>query len=175
MFVLLSLSHDTPADRSMTTTRLAFYYRIFPILRFRRICIWVAHFSWVYMVSIDLTIIFQWQVDFCISALTSSANVNSRPIHYAWDRMSVDVQGHCLNVDRFFIGSGSVNCALNFLIFVLVCPRYISSSPGLHADTGTADTTPIPSSYNRKATNRPNSSVHFSWLVRPTNDLFPRR
>ena len=58
-----NLSHNPPSDRSMTTIRLAFYYRIFPILRFRRICIWVAHFSWVYMVSIDLTIIFQWHVD----------------------------------------------------------------------------------------------------------------
>ena len=58
-----NLSHNTPSDRSMTTIRLAFYYRIFLILRFRRVCIWVAHFSWVYMVSIDLTILFQWHVD----------------------------------------------------------------------------------------------------------------
>ena len=111
----------------------------------------------------------------CIPALTTSANVNSHPIHYAWDRFSVDVQGHCLNVDRFFIGSGSVNCALNFVIFVLVCPRYISSSPELPTDTETADTTLVSSSYDCEATNSPDSSVHLGWLVCPTNDLFVRR
>ena len=171
MSVILSLSHNIPADRSMTSIRLAFYYRIFPILRFRRICIWVAHFSWLYMVSVDLTIVFQWQVDSAPRLSFTSANVNSHPIHYAWDRFTVDVQGHCLNVDRFFIGSGSVNCALNFLIFVLVCPRSISPSLGSATDTETADTTLVPPSYNCKATNSPDGSVHLGWLVCPTIDL----
>ena len=62
MFVLLSLEHSVPADHPMTTISLAFYYRIFPILRFRRICIWVAYISLVYMVVIDFTVIFQWYV-----------------------------------------------------------------------------------------------------------------
>ena len=44
----------------MTTISLAFYYRIFPILFFRRLLVWVAVVSLLYMVAIDLTIIFQW-------------------------------------------------------------------------------------------------------------------
>ncbi|KAI4187695.1 MAG: hypothetical protein L6R41_002641 [Letrouitia leprolyta] len=39
---------------------LAFYYRIFPVPAFRRICIWMAVVCTLYMIAIDLTIIFQW-------------------------------------------------------------------------------------------------------------------
>ncbi|KAF6223058.1 hypothetical protein HO133_001110 [Letharia lupina] len=84
---------------------LAFYYRIFPILQFRRLLLWVAVLSVVYMVSIDLTIIFQ-----------------CHPVHYAWDRVDPSIKGHCYNVDDFFIGSGSANVGLNFLIFILPIP-----------------------------------------------------
>ncbi len=39
---------------------LAFYYRIFPVPAFRRLLIWVAGLCTLYMIAIDLTIIFQW-------------------------------------------------------------------------------------------------------------------
>ncbi|KAL8964186.1 MAG: hypothetical protein Q9197_006996, partial [Variospora fuerteventurae] len=39
---------------------LAFYYRIFPVPAFRRILIWVAIVCTLYMIAIDLAIIFQW-------------------------------------------------------------------------------------------------------------------
>lgn len=57
------------------------------------------------MVSIDLTILFQ-----------------CRPIHYIWDRVDGNVQGHCFNVNDFFIGSGSANVFLNTVIFLLLLP-----------------------------------------------------
>ena len=101
----------------------------------------------------------------CNPSLTTLADVISHPIHYAWDRFTVDVQGHCINVDGFFIGSGVVNAVLNFVIFILVCPRAISSLLKLPTDAAIADPSLVPPSNNRKATNSPNSSVHLSWLV----------
>ena len=52
-----------PFSISATESRLrslAFYYRIFAIARFRSILIWIGILCVVYMVSIDLTILFQW-------------------------------------------------------------------------------------------------------------------
>lgn len=46
--------------------------------------------------------------------------MSSQPIHAAWDRATGFVPYHCINEDRFFIGSGSANVFLNFLVFVLV-------------------------------------------------------
>ena len=57
---------------------------------------------------------------FYVSVTTTQAKIYSHPLHYAWDRVDESVKGHCFNVDDFFIGSGSVNVLLNFLIFVLV-------------------------------------------------------
>lgn len=51
------------ADRSTATKRLAFYYRIFPILPFRRVLSGVAVVSLLYMIAIVLTVIFQWYLD----------------------------------------------------------------------------------------------------------------
>ena len=48
------------------------------------------------------------------------AKPGSLPIHYVWDRVDESVQGHCFHVDGFFIGSGSANVTLNFIIFLLV-------------------------------------------------------
>ena len=62
-----------------------------------------------------------------ISFVNVPAKTHSQPIHYAWDRAEMGLQGHCFNVDAFFIGSGSANVALNFVIFVLVCPPTVSS------------------------------------------------
>lgn len=107
----------------MATIRLAFYYRIFPILLFRRLLVWVAVFSLFYMISVDLAILVQWYIVPVYRLSTLKLRCSSRPIHYFWDRVDGSLKGHCFNVDAFFIGSGSINVSLNFLIFVLVCPR----------------------------------------------------
>ncbi|KAM0798429.1 hypothetical protein BDR22DRAFT_385247 [Usnea florida] len=82
---------------------LAFYYRIFPIFRFRRLVLWVALLSVVFILASLLVITFQ-----------------CRPIHYAWDRVDGNIQGHCLNIEDYFVSSGSCNVAINLLIFILV-------------------------------------------------------
>ncbi|KAG6986724.1 hypothetical protein G7Y79_00073g098230 [Physcia stellaris] len=84
---------------------LAFYHRIFAVPRFRRTLVWVAIVCVVYMVGIDLTILFQ-----------------CRPLHFVWDKADPTAQGHCFDEDKFFKGSGSVNVFLNFLIFALPIP-----------------------------------------------------
>lgn len=48
------------ANPVSTLTSLAFYYRIFDLRFFRRLLLWVGLLCTVYMVAIDLTIIFQW-------------------------------------------------------------------------------------------------------------------
>ncbi|KAL8821238.1 MAG: hypothetical protein Q9191_007351 [Dirinaria sp. TL-2023a] len=53
---------------------------------------------------------------------TSLAKFAVRPIHYIWDRVDENVQGHCFNVNDFFIGSGSANVFLNTVIFLLPLP-----------------------------------------------------
>ncbi len=55
-----------------------------------------------------------------LSSAITQADVQSHPIHYAWDRFEDNIQDHCFNVDGFFIASGSINVILNFIIFVLV-------------------------------------------------------
>ena len=63
---------------------------------------------------------------FCVSVTTTQAKICSHPVHYAWDRVDESVKGHCFNVDDFFIGSGSANVLLNFVIFVLVGSKCFS-------------------------------------------------
>ncbi len=60
----------------------------------------------------------------------------SHPIHYAWDRADLSVQGHCFNVDGFFIGSGSANVAINFVIFVLVRLIVVPLTENDYSDSG---------------------------------------
>ncbi|CAL8579308.1 hypothetical protein XPA_005058 [Xanthoria parietina] len=84
---------------------LAFYWRIFAVASFKRILIWTTVLCTVYMIAIDLTIIFQCQ-----------------PIHHAWDQVVGTSQGHCINEYRFLVGSGSANVVLNLLVFVLPMP-----------------------------------------------------
>ncbi|KAL8718843.1 MAG: hypothetical protein Q9225_004069 [Loekoesia sp. 1 TL-2023] len=81
---------------------LAFYYRIFSILQFRRMLYINAGLVTCYVVSVDLVCLFQ-----------------CTPVHSFWD---VGVQGNCVNIDRFFIASGSVNVVLDFIIFALPIP-----------------------------------------------------
>ncbi|KAL9593971.1 MAG: hypothetical protein Q9179_005614 [Wetmoreana sp. 5 TL-2023] len=81
---------------------LAFYHRIFPVPHFRRILYIIAAVVTCFLVSGDLVCLFQ-----CI------------PVHSFWD---VDVPGYCINIDRFFIGIGSVNVVLDFIIFILPIP-----------------------------------------------------
>lgn len=88
----------------------------------------------------------------------------SHPIHYAWNRADESAHGHCFNVDAFFIGSGSINVALNFLIFVLVCRH--SPREEMISNTRAADPNIVASAYDSQATNCFDSSLHLSWLVR---------
>ncbi|KAL9003497.1 MAG: hypothetical protein Q9188_003638 [Gyalolechia gomerana] len=53
---------------------------------------------------------------------TTLAKYSIQPIHHAWNRPVDGGKGHCINDDRFFIGSGSVNVVLNVLVFVLPMP-----------------------------------------------------
>lgn len=84
---------------------LAFYYRIFKVRSFRRLLVWVAVLCTCNVIAVDLTVIFQ-----------------CHPIHHAWNRPVDGSNGHCINEDRFFIGSGSVNVFLNALVFILPMP-----------------------------------------------------
>ncbi|KAL8977121.1 MAG: hypothetical protein Q9205_007013, partial [Flavoplaca limonia] len=84
---------------------LAFYWRIFPVASFRRIIVWTTILCTVYMIAIDLTVIFQCQ-----------------PIRHAWDQVVGASEGHCINEYRFFVGSGSANAVLNVLVFILPMP-----------------------------------------------------
>ncbi|KAL8677575.1 MAG: hypothetical protein Q9186_006009 [Xanthomendoza sp. 1 TL-2023] len=84
---------------------LAFYYRIFPVPSFRRLLVWTTILCTLYMIAIDLTIIFQCQ-----------------PIHHQWDQVVGTSKGHCIQEYWFFVGSGSANVVLNILVFVLPMP-----------------------------------------------------
>lgn len=84
---------------------LAFYYRIFPILRFRRLVVWIGGASVAFAVSVVFSAIFR-----------------CRPIDYAWDQGDGSIKGHCFGVQGFFIGSGSCNVGLNMLIFIIPMP-----------------------------------------------------
>lgn len=57
---------------------------------------------------------------FTYAATPIRTDAYSRPIHYTWDRVDESISGHCFDVDKFFVGSGSVNVVLNFIVFILV-------------------------------------------------------
>ena len=52
----------------------------------------------------------------------------SRPLHFAWDKAFPGSQGYCIDEDKFFRGSGSVNVVLNFVVFVLVSHGHLNSA-----------------------------------------------
>ncbi|KAI4169093.1 MAG: hypothetical protein LQ343_005956 [Gyalolechia ehrenbergii] len=81
---------------------LAFYYRIFAILQFRRVLYLIAAVVTCYIIPVNLLCIFQ-----------------CTPVHSFWD---VEVPRHCVNIDRLFIASGSLNVVLDFIIFALPMP-----------------------------------------------------
>ncbi|KAL8828860.1 MAG: hypothetical protein Q9170_006415, partial [Blastenia crenularia] len=81
---------------------LAFYHRIFSVLKFRRTLYIVAGVVTCYMISVDLVCLFQ-----------------CTPVHAFWD---TGVSGQCVNIDRFFLASGSLNVILDFIIFALPIP-----------------------------------------------------
>ncbi|KAL8994842.1 MAG: hypothetical protein Q9188_006953 [Gyalolechia gomerana] len=82
---------------------LAFYYRIFAILQFRRVLYLIAAVVTCYLIPVNLLCIFQ-----------------CTPVHSFWD--DVGVPRHCVNIDRLFIASGSLNVVLDFIIFALPIP-----------------------------------------------------
>ena len=59
-----TLAHE--ADKEMACVRLAFYYRIFPILQFRRLLVWIGVFTLIYLLTVNLAIVFQWCVAFTL-------------------------------------------------------------------------------------------------------------
>ena len=80
---------------------LSFYFRIFPITQLRAVLYITGATTMALATAALLTIIFQCQ-----------------PIHRFWDF----TPGHCIEVDHFFLSSGSLNCALDFAIFLLPQP-----------------------------------------------------
>ncbi|KAI4188042.1 MAG: hypothetical protein L6R41_002419 [Letrouitia leprolyta] len=81
---------------------LAFYYRIFAIPQFRHVLYIITAVVTCYIIPVNLLCIFQ-----------------CTPVHSFWD---IGAQGHCINIDRLFIASGSINVVLDFIIFVLPIP-----------------------------------------------------
>lgn len=110
---------------------------------------------------------------FCSPVATSKAKTCSHPIHYAWDRADQNVEGHCINVDNFFIGHGSVDAFINFLIFVLVCSQCLSPWWTIPVDTLAADTAFVAPSHYRQTESHLDSSLHLSWLVSRSADIVP--
>ncbi|KAL8955608.1 MAG: hypothetical protein Q9193_006603 [Seirophora villosa] len=78
---------------------LAFYYRVFDIRHFKRFLYILAALVTGYLVSIDFAMIFQ-----------------CTPVQSFWGDA---VPRHCINIDHMFIASGSVNVALDFIIFAM--------------------------------------------------------
>lgn len=62
VYVSLSTLHRKDISDQFTATRLAFYYRIFPIIRFRRLLLWVALCSVVFILIVVIVTAFQWFV-----------------------------------------------------------------------------------------------------------------
>ncbi|KAI4197347.1 MAG: hypothetical protein LQ350_005968 [Teloschistes chrysophthalmus] len=93
---------DMYTSTVQTLGLLAFYYRILPIPQFRRILLILAGFVTCYVISVDFVCLFQ-----------------CTPVRSFWD---VGVPGHCINIDNFFIASGSMNVVLDFIIFAMPIP-----------------------------------------------------
>lgn len=89
----------------------------------------------------------------------------SQPIHYAWDQARPGAEGHRFHELDFFIGSGSVNAALNFLIFVLVGHCCCILDHESIIDGEVAYTTSPTTSHYYQAANRVGSLLHISRLV----------
>ncbi|KAI4251343.1 MAG: hypothetical protein LQ352_004909 [Teloschistes flavicans] len=96
-------------------------YLVCQVLNFRRILLIIAGFVTCYVIAVDFVCLFQWyalpKCQPCPRDL--SLTCTSTPIHSFWD---VGVPGHCINIDNFFIGSGSVNVVLDFIIFAMPIP-----------------------------------------------------
>lgn len=91
---------------------LAFYRRIFPITQLRPVLLATTAVVLAFHVVGILTTVFQ-----CV------------PIHMFWDvaeRMASD-RTRCINVDVYFLVTGSINCFLDFFIVLIV------SSVSLHS------------------------------------------
>ncbi len=52
-----------PEADATATFRLAFYYRIFPVLRFRRVVVWFGVVILVYLIAVPIALVFQWYVE----------------------------------------------------------------------------------------------------------------
>lgn len=107
-----------------------------------------------------------------LTCVSLNPNMCSQPIHFAWDQVRPGAKGRCFREDDFFIGSGSVNAGLNFLLFVLVGHHCSGSFRRPWTYNGmTADTTSTASSHHRQATNRSDRCIYIGGLVSPSEGL----
>ncbi|KAL9599289.1 MAG: hypothetical protein Q9219_003916 [cf. Caloplaca sp. 3 TL-2023] len=63
--------------------------------------------------------IFAGVITCCAVAVVIVSVFQCTPVHAFWD---VDTPGHCINIDHFFLASGSINVLFDFIIFVLPIP-----------------------------------------------------
>ena len=119
MYAALTLPHHhqiptCPSNNVSDPDRycsILFQYRIFPIVQFRRILLWLHHFVLCLTISCVLVSIFQ-----CV------------PIHDFWDTLagtlSPGLGGRCINVQNYFLIAGAINAATDFTLLALVSERY---------------------------------------------------
>ena len=88
----------------------------------------------------------------------------SRPLHFAWDKAFPDAQGYCIDEDKFFKGSGSVNVVLNFVVFLLVSESILYSVFDHHWHF-LAHTAPMATSNHLKAKDHSDVHLYTRWLV----------
>lgn len=99
----------TLAMASVKYSIILFQYRIFPIVQFRRILLWALHFVICLTIACVLVSVFQ-----CV------------PIHAFWDtlagQLAPELGGRCIDVELYFLISGSINAATDFVLLALPIP-----------------------------------------------------
>lgn len=99
----------TLAMASVKYSIILFQYRIFPIVQFRRILSWCNHFVVCLTITCIIVSVFQ-----CV------------PIHAFWDtlagKLAPELGGRCIDVELYFLISGSLNAATDFVLLALPIP-----------------------------------------------------
>lgn len=94
----------------MLALRLCFLYRIFPIVQFRRI----LKASLVFVIALTIACVFV-SIFQCV------------PIHKFWEtlggKFAPQLGGRCINVQNYFVISGSINTFTDFALLAMVCPQ----------------------------------------------------
>lgn len=128
---------------------------------------WVAILCTCSLIAFDLTVIFQWYSCLSRRLFPALRGPSSQPIHHAWNRPVDGGKGHCINDDRFFIGSGSVNVLLNVLVFVLVS-RSVFCYFFTATDLIAAYAAPMASSNHNEAAADLDGHLYAGWIVSVT-------